>query len=39
MSPEALRGNLYNTIADIWSIGVLLFEMIFGYCPYEDRTI
>jgi serine/threonine-protein kinase ULK/ATG1 len=39
MAPEALKGDLYNTAADIWSIGVMFFEMLFGYCPYEDRTI
>jgi len=20
-------------------MGVVLFEMLFGYCPYEDKTI
>ncbi len=25
--------------ADIWSLGVVLYEMLFGICPYEDRTI
>jgi serine/threonine-protein kinase ULK/ATG1 len=39
MAPEALKGDLYNTGADIWSIGVILFELIYGFCPYEDRTI
>ena len=39
MAPEALKGDHYNTAADIWSIGVMYFEMLFGYCPYEDRSI
>lgn len=39
MAPEILKGDNYNTKADIWSMGVVLFEMLFGYCPYEDRTI
>ena len=39
MAPEALKGNLYNINADIWSLGVILFELLYGYCPYEDRTI
>jgi len=39
MAPEILKGDNYNMKADIWSMGVVLFEMLFGYCPYEDRTI
>ncbi|EAR94331.2 Serine/Threonine kinase domain protein (macronuclear) [Tetrahymena thermophila SB210] len=39
MAPEILKGNNYNIKADIWSMGVVLFEMLFGFCPYEDKTI
>ncbi len=39
MAPEILKGCNYNIKADIWSMGVVLFEMLFGYCPYEDKTI
>ena len=39
MAPEILKGQNYSIKADIWSMGVVLFEMLFGYCPYEDRTI
>jgi len=39
MAPEILKGENYNMKADIWSIGVCFFECLFGYCPYEDRTI
>lgn len=39
MAPEILKGCNYSIKADIWSMGVVLFEILFGYCPYEDRTI
>ncbi len=39
MAPEVLKGSTYNTKADIWSLGVVLFEMLFGFCPYEDQSI
>lgn len=39
MAPEILRGFDYSLKADIWSLGVVLFEMLFGYCPFEERSI
>ena len=39
MAPEILKGCNYNIKADIWSMGVVLFEILFGYCPFEERTI
>ena len=39
MAPEILKNTSYTAKADVWSTGVLLFEMIFGICPYEEKTI
>ena len=39
MAPEILRGEAYSVNADIWSIGVILYEMLTGICPYQSNSI
>lgn len=39
MAPEILRGEIYSTKADIWSLGVVLYEMLYGFCPFQSTTI
>lgn len=33
MAPEVLGGTHYNIKADIWSVGVCFYEMLFGLYP------
>jgi serine/threonine protein kinase len=39
MAPEVLRGQRSGVWSDIWSVGVLLFEMATGRLPFEGKTI
>jgi serine/threonine protein kinase len=39
MAPEILRGYPYSSKADIWSLGVVIYELLFGFCPFEENSI
>jgi len=35
ISPELLNGNPHNTKTDVWSLGVLLFELVALQVPFH----
>ncbi len=38
MAPEVLRGGRADARADVWALGVLLYELITGGLPFAGRT-
>ena len=38
MAPELLRNRDYDYTVDLWSLGVLLYEMLHGYSPFKGKT-
>lgn len=38
-APEVLLGApMYDYTIDVWSLGVVLMEMLWGVCPFDGRT-
>lgn len=39
MAPEILNGDSYDNKADIWSLGTVFYEMLFGKPPFVASNI
>ncbi|XP_077238279.1 CBL-interacting protein kinase 21 [Tasmannia lanceolata] len=40
VAPEVIANKNYEgSAADVWSCGVILFELLAGYLPFEDRNL
>jgi serine/threonine protein kinase len=38
MAPEVLNGHSYNHKADVWSLGIVFFELLTGFFPFNGRN-
>ncbi|CAH1407954.1 unnamed protein product [Nezara viridula] len=38
MAPEIILKKRYNYKVDLWSVGVILYECIYGKAPFSDKT-
>lgn len=37
MPPEALKDNRYSYLSDVWGIGVIAYQLIYGRVPWKDK--
>jgi len=38
MAPEMIRGGKYGKSADFWSVGILLYDMLSGKPPFQNKN-
>lgn len=38
MSPQVLSQKNYTNKTDVWSLGVMFFELLFGKLPYNGYS-
>lgn len=38
MAPEQVKGEVQSTATDVYGLGVLLYEMVYGKPPYEGKS-
>lgn len=38
MAPEIINKQDYDIKSDLWSVGVILYEMVYGYVPFNVST-
>ncbi|CAD8113336.1 unnamed protein product [Paramecium sonneborni] len=39
MSPQILKNEKYTNKCDIWSIGIILYQVLYGYTPWFETKI
>ena len=39
MAPEIIERKVYNHKVDIWSFGIILFDLVFGFTPFGIKQI
>ena len=38
MAPEIMEGLKYNNKCDLWSIGIIMYQLVFNELPYSGQT-
>ncbi len=38
LAPEIVEEKEYNESIDVWCVGILMYEMLFGFPPFHSKT-
>ena len=39
MSPELIQANGYGKDVDWWAVGILIYEMLYGFTPFDSNRL
>ena len=39
LSPELIEEADFSYPADLWALGIIIYQMLVGHCPYEDLSV
>ena len=39
MCPEILNGSTYSTKSDVWSMGVIFYQLLFSKTPHKANSL
>ena len=39
MSPELINGKKYNFTTELWSFGIIMYELLHGFHPFNSNTL
>lgn len=39
MAPEVLMSNIYGVKSDLWSIGIIMYQLVYGKHPYVFKNV
>lgn len=38
IAPDVILGKGYNNMVDLWSLGIMIYEMLCGFVPFGDQS-